>query len=183
MTVPARRVPTAPDATILPFFTTAAAKAGSSNRARIGSRIGLREAPTARRGVCADGALIGMASNATSATVAIRPLRNMDFPLMIECPSSIEAAASTMTHEKDRTTMIKMRTIVTLLIAALLASCRINDAGSGFGFQAAIFRDPKTGTTIAVLVNATPTPSPGRQLNFAPSPRWPTLSMRGEQST
>ena len=39
--------------------------------------------------------------------------------------------------------------------------------GSGIGFQAATFRDPKTGTTIAVLVNATPTPSPGRELNFA----------------
>lgn len=52
--------------------------------------------------------------------------------------------------------------------------------GSGIGFQAATFRDPKTGTTIAVLVNATPTPSPGRELNFAPSPRWPTLSMRAD---
>jgi D-alanyl-D-alanine carboxypeptidase len=39
--------------------------------------------------------------------------------------------------------------------------------GSAFGFQAATFRDPKTGTTIAVLVNATPGASPGRVLNFA----------------
>ena len=39
--------------------------------------------------------------------------------------------------------------------------------GSGIGFQAATFRDPKTGTTIAVLVNATPSASPGRELNFA----------------
>jgi D-alanyl-D-alanine carboxypeptidase len=39
--------------------------------------------------------------------------------------------------------------------------------GSGVGFQAAVFRDPRTGTTIAVLVNATPTASPGRELNLA----------------
>jgi len=39
--------------------------------------------------------------------------------------------------------------------------------GSGIGFQAATFRDPKTGTTIAVLVNATPMPTLGRELNFA----------------
>ena len=62
--------------------------------------------------------------------------------------------------------MTKMRAIVTLLIAALLASCRIDDAGSN-NDQAATFRDPKTGTTIAVLVNATPAASPGPELNFA----------------
>jgi D-alanyl-D-alanine carboxypeptidase len=41
--------------------------------------------------------------------------------------------------------------------------------GSGIGFQAATFRDPRTGTTIAVLVSATPTPgsSSDRELNFA----------------
>jgi len=39
--------------------------------------------------------------------------------------------------------------------------------GSGVGFQAATFRDLDTGTTIAVLVNATPTTSPGRELNLA----------------
>jgi D-alanyl-D-alanine carboxypeptidase len=39
--------------------------------------------------------------------------------------------------------------------------------GSGVGFQAATFRDPKTGTIIAVLVNATPTASSGRELNLA----------------
>jgi D-alanyl-D-alanine carboxypeptidase len=39
--------------------------------------------------------------------------------------------------------------------------------GSGVGFQAASFRDPKTGTTVAVLVNATLTASPGRELNLA----------------
>ena len=39
--------------------------------------------------------------------------------------------------------------------------------GSGIGVQAATFRDPRRGTTIAVLVSATPTPGPGRELNFA----------------
>jgi D-alanyl-D-alanine carboxypeptidase len=39
--------------------------------------------------------------------------------------------------------------------------------GSGVGFQAATFRDLKTGTTIAVLVNATPTASTGPELNLA----------------
>src|SRR5215472_3519684 len=83
MTLPARRVPTAPDATILPFCTTAAARAGSSNRTRIGSSVESRETPVARRGICADGGSIGNASNATSRAVATRPLRNMDFSLMI----------------------------------------------------------------------------------------------------
>jgi hypothetical protein len=69
--------------------------------------------------------------------------------------------------------MTKMRTIVTLLIAALLASYRIDDADSNNDRLPAQYRE-------AVLVvmsrhHIRGAASPGRELNFAPSPRWPAL--------
>ncbi len=39
--------------------------------------------------------------------------------------------------------------------------------GSGIGWQAATFYDPGTRATIAVLVNATPSGTPRKDLNFA----------------
>ncbi len=43
----------------------------------------------------------------------------------------------------------------------------LGHTGSGVGFQAATFHHPTTGTTIAVLVNATPSQSPFRDDNIA----------------
>jgi hypothetical protein len=65
-----------------------------------------------------------------------------------------------------------MRTIVTLLIVALLASYRIDDGDSNNDRLPAQYREAILEVMSCHHIRGTA--SPGRGLNLHPSPRWPS---------
>jgi hypothetical protein len=71
-----------------------------------------------------------------------------------------------------------MRTLVTLLIVALLASYRIDDADSNNDRLPAQYR--KAVLEVLSRHHIRGAASPGWELDFAPSSRWPALSMRAD---